>query len=216
MTRNRASSNRAMILPVRLRRVASGLIIDKVRSIAIRQLAFPVVKSAALYTPRASASIATLSGRARALPAARWPVLSPGAMLTVADLTYRIAGRALLENTSLTLPDGHHAGLVGRNGTGKSTLLKLIAGDLHADAGTVTLPTRARIGMLAQEAPDGPESLLDTVLAADQELSGLLAEAESASDPPPTAEIYTRLADIGAHPHTAPSARLLPRPAVHS
>mgnify|MGYP000391702369 CR=1 FL=1 len=51
--------------------------------------------------------------------------------------------------------------------------------ELHADAGTITLPTRSRIGMLAQEAPDGPESLLDTVLAADQELSGLLAEAES-------------------------------------
>jgi len=136
-------------------------------------------------------------------------------MLTVADLTYRIAGRALLENTSLTLPDGHHAGLVGRNGTGKSTLLKLIAGDLHADAGTVTLPTRARIGMLAQEAPDGPESLLDTVLAADQELSGLLAEAESASDPHRIAEIHTRLADIGAHAAPARASPESSRPGPH-
>src|SRR5258708_3364390 len=209
MTRNPASSNRAMILPVRLRRVASGLIIDKVRSIAIRQLAFPVVKSAALYTPRASASIATLSGRARALPAARWPVLSPGAMLTVADLTYRIAGRALLESTSLTLPDGHHAGLVGRNGTGKSTLLKLIAGELHADAGSIGMPSRTRIGILAQGAPDGPESLLDTVLAADQELSALQTEAESASDPHRIAEIHTRLADIGAHAAPARAASIL-------
>jgi ATP-binding cassette, subfamily F, member 3 len=130
-------------------------------------------------------------------------------MLTVTDLTYRIAGRPLLEGASLTLPDGHHAGLVGRNGTGKSTLLKLIAGELHADAGSIGLPSRARIGMLAQEAPDGPESLLDTVLAADQELSALLAEAESASDPHRIAEIHTRLADIGAHAAPARAASIL-------
>ena len=44
-------------------------------------------------------------------------------MLQINDLTYRIAGRLLLDNASLALPAGHHAGLVGRNGTGKSTLL---------------------------------------------------------------------------------------------
>jgi ATP-binding cassette subfamily F protein 3 len=130
-------------------------------------------------------------------------------MLTVTDLTYRIAGRPLLEGASLTLPDGHHAGLVGRNGTGKSTLLKLIAGELHADTGSIGLPSRARIGMLAQEAPDGPDSLLDTVLAADQELSALLAEAEHASDPHRIAEIHTRLADIGAHAAPARAASIL-------
>src|SRR5882724_7523082 len=130
-------------------------------------------------------------------------------MLTVTDLTYRIAGRALLESASLTLPNGHHAGLVGRNGTGKSTLLKLIAGELHADAGSIGLPSRTRIGMLAQEAPDGPESLVDTVLAADQELTALQAEAESASDPHRIAEIHTRLADIGAHAAPARAASIL-------
>src|SRR5882672_1914001 len=130
-------------------------------------------------------------------------------MLTVTDLTYRIAGRPLLEDASLTLPEGHHAGLVGRNGTGKSTLLKLIAGELHADTGSIGLPTRARIGMLAQEAPDGPESLLDTVLAADPELSGLLGEAETATDPHRIAEIHTRLADIGAHAAPARAASIL-------
>jgi ATP-binding cassette subfamily F protein 3 len=130
-------------------------------------------------------------------------------MLTITDLTYRVAGRTLIEGASLTLPDGHHAGLVGRNGTGKSTLLKLIAGELHADAGSVTLPSRARIGMLAQEAPDGPESLVETVLAADRERSRLLAEAEHASDPHRIAEIHTRLADIGAHAAPARAAAIL-------
>ena len=72
-------------------------------------------------------------------------------MLSIENLTYRIAGRVLLEGASLSLPAGHHAGLVGRNGSGKSTLLKLIAGDLHADAGDVSLPNGTRIGMVAQD-----------------------------------------------------------------
>src|SRR6266404_3406445 len=104
-------------------------------------------------------------------------------MLLIKDLTYRIAGRTLLDNISLSLPAGHHAGLIGRNGTGKSTLLKLIAGTLQADGGEIGLPANTRIGMLAQEAPDGPESLLETVLAADTERARLLAEAETAHDP---------------------------------
>ena len=83
-------------------------------------------------------------------------------MLQITDLTYRIAGRLLLDRASLALPAGHHAGLVGRNGTGKSTLLKIIAGDLHGESGSIDLPRNTRIGMVAQEAPDGPESLLDT------------------------------------------------------
>jgi ATP-binding cassette subfamily F protein 3 len=124
-------------------------------------------------------------------------------MLQINDLTYRIAGRVLLENASLALPAGHHAGLVGRNGTGKSTLLKIIAGELHAESGTIELPRNNRLGMLAQEAPDGPESLLDTVLAADTERTALLAEADHATDPHRIAEIHTRLADI--HAHTAPA-----------
>ena len=62
-------------------------------------------------------------------------------MLTIENLTYRIGGRLLLERASLALPAGHHAGLVGRNGTGKTTLLKLIAGELHADTGEIRCPT---------------------------------------------------------------------------
>jgi len=130
-------------------------------------------------------------------------------MLTIENLTYRIGGRVLLERASLALPAGHHAGLVGRNGTGKSTLLKLIAGELHADSGEINLPNNTRLGMVAQEAPDGPESLLDTVLKADTERTALLAEAEHASDPHRIAEIHTRLADIQAHRAPAKAASIL-------
>src|ERR1700758_1971601 len=104
-------------------------------------------------------------------------------MLMIDDLTLRIAGRALLEGASAQVPDGARVGLIGRNGTGKSTLFRAIAGDIAPEHGSIALPARARIGRLPQEAPDGPESLIDLVLAADRERSALLAEAEAAREP---------------------------------
>src|SRR6266436_9393677 len=100
-------------------------------------------------------------------------------MLTIAGLTYRIGGRALLDQASAQIPDGSKVGLVGRNGAGKSTLLDLIRGVLQPDAGTIELPRGHRIGFLAQEAPSGAATPLETVLAADTERARLLDERES-------------------------------------
>lgn len=130
-------------------------------------------------------------------------------MLQLTDLTLRIAGRPLLEGANLSLPDGAKAGFVGRNGSGKTTLFKAIVGELAPDSGSVSLPRAARIGRVEQEAPSGPRSLLDTVLAADAERTKLLAEAESATDPGRIAEIHIRLADIGAYEAEARAARIL-------
>ncbi len=130
-------------------------------------------------------------------------------MLVIDDLTLRIAGRALLEDASAQVPDGARVGLVGRNGAGKSTLFRAIAGDIAPDHGSIALPARARIGRLPQEAPDGPERLIDRGLAADRERTALLAEAEAAHDPHRIAEIQTRLADIGAHAAPARAAGIL-------
>src|SRR5215470_10947909 len=130
-------------------------------------------------------------------------------MLVIDDLTLRIAGRALLEGASIQVPAGARVGLVGRNGTGKSTLFRVIAGDIAPEHGSIALPARARIGRLPQEAPDGPELLIDLVLAADHERSRLLVEAEHASEPDRIADIQTRLADIGAHAAPARAARIL-------
>jgi ATP-binding cassette subfamily F protein 3 len=130
-------------------------------------------------------------------------------MLHINGLTYRIGGRLLLEDASAAVPEGHKIGIVGRNGTGKSTLFRLILGEIPSEAGTVTLPRNARIGTVAQEAPGGAESLIDTVLAGDAELSALLAEAETASDPHRIAEIQTRLADIEAHAARSRAATIL-------
>jgi ATP-binding cassette subfamily F protein 3 len=130
-------------------------------------------------------------------------------MLVIDDLSLRIAGRLLLDGASARVPDGARVGLVGRNGIGKTTLFRAIVGEHPLEHGSIALPARARIGRLAQEAPGGPEKLIDVVLAADTERSRLLAEAETARDPHRIAEIQTRLADIGAHAAPARAAAIL-------
>jgi ATP-binding cassette, subfamily F, member 3 len=130
-------------------------------------------------------------------------------MLVIDDLTVRIAGRSLLENASARITPGARVGLIGRNGTGKSTLFKVITGEMGAETGSIDIPPRWRIGRLAQEAPNGPESLLEVVLKAPSERTQLLEEAETATDPHRIADIQTRLADIGAHAAPARAASIL-------
>jgi ATP-binding cassette subfamily F protein 3 len=115
----------------------------------------------------------------------------------------------LLDEASARIPEGARVGLVGRNGIGKTTLFRAIVGEMPIEHGSIGMPARSRIGRLAQEAPNGPESLLDVVLSADTERLGLLAEAETATDPHRIAEIQTRLADIGAHAAPARAAAIL-------
>jgi ATP-binding cassette subfamily F protein 3 len=104
-------------------------------------------------------------------------------MLHINDLTHRIEGRLLFDKATTAIPAGHKVGIVGRNGTGKTTLLRLISGDLAPDDGTIGWPRTAKVGGVAQEAPSSEDSLIDTVLAADKERASLLAEAETAKDP---------------------------------
>lgn len=130
-------------------------------------------------------------------------------MLIINDLSLRIAGRLLLDHASLTLPAGSKAGLVGRNGTGKTTLFRAISGDLSAETGTISLPKNLRIGQVAQEAPGTDEPLIDIVLKADVERAALLAEEQAATDAHRIAEIHMRLADIDAHSAEARAATVL-------
>ena len=130
-------------------------------------------------------------------------------MITINDISARIAGRLLIDHASVALPSGTKAGLVGRNGAGKSTLFRIITGDLSAESGSISIPKNARIGQVAQEAPGTEESLISIVLSADKERAALLAEAETATDPHRIAEIQTRLADIGSHSAEARAATIL-------
>ena len=130
-------------------------------------------------------------------------------MLTVRDVTFSIAGKPLFQGASAQIPSGARVGLVGRNGSGKTTLFRLIRGELALDGGEITLPPRARIGGVAQEAPAESRSLIETVLAADTERAALMAEAETAKDPHRIAEVQTRLVDIQAHSAEARAASIL-------
>jgi len=130
-------------------------------------------------------------------------------MLVIDDLTIRVAGRLLIDSASARIPDGARVGLIGRNGTGKTTLFKAIVGEGGTESGQISAGARQRIGRLAQEAPAGPEKLIDIVLAADKERTDLLAEAETEADPHRIAEIHTRLADIDAHSAPARAASIL-------
>ncbi|WP_116597617.1 ABC-F family ATP-binding cassette domain-containing protein [Primorskyibacter marinus] len=130
-------------------------------------------------------------------------------MLKIQDITYSAEGRPLFEGASATIPDGHKVGLVGANGAGKTTLFKLIRGELVLEGGSLSLPSRARIGGVAQEVPASDTSLLDTVLEADTERASLMAAAETATDGTKIAEIQTRLADIDAWSAEARAASIL-------
>src|SRR3979409_1583284 len=103
-------------------------------------------------------------------------------MLSITDISVRIAGRLLIDHGSAQIVPGARVGLVGRNGVGKSTLFSAIRGELPTETGAITIPPRRRVGSLAQEAPDGPESLVNMVLKADIERDALLREADAAHD----------------------------------
>ena len=130
-------------------------------------------------------------------------------MIRIDDISYSIQGRQLLAGASATIPTGHKVGIVGRNGTGKTTLFHLITGKLLLDGGKVTAAKGLRIGGVSQEVPSNEVSLLDTVLAADTERAALLLEAETATDADRIGEIYERLTAIDAYSGEARAASIL-------
>jgi ATP-binding cassette subfamily F protein 3 len=118
-------------------------------------------------------------------------------MLLIKDLTLDAFGRRFFEEASVTIPTGAKVGLVGRNGIGKSTLFKVILGQLHSTSGEVSFPKAFRIATVDQEAGATPKTLLDTVLEADWERHALYQELETAP-PERIGEIHGRLIEIGA------------------
>jgi len=129
-------------------------------------------------------------------------------MLRIDNLVFDAWGRRFFDEASVTIPLGAKVGLVGRNGVGKSTLFKLIVGDLAPLGGEILLPKRARIGSVDQEHPATPVTLLDTILAADVQRETLTAELETA-EPEEIAEIYQRLNAIDADRAPSRAAEIL-------
>ena len=130
-------------------------------------------------------------------------------MLTISGITVRLGGRTIIDRASATVPTGARVGLIGRNGAGKSTLMKVLIGQIEPDEGSVDMPRRARLGYIAQEAPNGTATPFETVLAADTERAALLDEAETCLDADRLADVHERLIAIDAYTAPARAARIL-------
>ncbi|KAA6404810.1 ABC-F family ATP-binding cassette domain-containing protein [Candidatus Tokpelaia sp.] len=130
-------------------------------------------------------------------------------MLILDNISIRLAGRLLLDHSSVALPENGKIGFVGRNGAGKSTLFRALMGDLTLETGTIIMPAGLRIGQVAQEVPGSNDRLIDIVLAADKERAALLAEAETVRDPMRLAEIHMHLADKNAYAAPARAGAIL-------
>jgi ATP-binding cassette subfamily F protein 3 len=131
------------------------------------------------------------------------------AMLNLNGITVRLGGRTILDGASAALPPGSRVGLIGRNGAGKSTMVRVIAGLLEPDEGTAEMPRGSRLGYIAQEAPAGTATPFDTVLAADTERARLMIESETCEDPDRLGDVYERLIAIDAYTAPARAAQIL-------
>ena len=130
-------------------------------------------------------------------------------MLQLSNIFYSIQGKPIFEDASAVIPTGHKVGIVGRNGTGKTTLFKLIRKSLTPDSGKIEIPKYYKIGGVEQEAPACEKSLLQTVLEADIERTQLLKEVDNCKDGKRITYIYQRLEDINAYSAEARASSIL-------
>jgi len=117
-------------------------------------------------------------------------VLKFRAMIHIQNLSLHRGTQQLLAQASLTLHSGWKVGIVGANGAGKSSLFKLLLGELQPDGGELQLPTHLRIAHMAQEVEASDRSALDYVIDGDHRLRAVQAELA-------TADAENRAARIG-------------------
>ncbi len=133
-------------------------------------------------------------------------------MITISDAQLIRGTKTLLDEASLTIYPGHKVGLVGANGTGKSSLLALILGQLHLDKGEISVPSQWRIATVAQETPALDVSALEYVLDGDREFRELetqLAKAEAEDNGHRIAELHGKLDAVGGYSIRARAGTLL-------
>ena len=133
-------------------------------------------------------------------------------MIALRQVTFARAGRPLVVDASVQLHAGWRVGVVGANGSGKSSLFALLANELHAEAGDVELPPRWQIARVAQETPALPDSAIDFVLDGDAELRRIereLAEAEARGDGEAIGHLHARYGEIGGYSARARAAEVL-------
>ena len=133
-------------------------------------------------------------------------------MIELKDITLRRGAKVLLEGASVSIHAGEKVALVGRNGTGKSTLLALLSGALHEDRGSLTLPAGWRLAQVAQHMPETDAPATDFVISGDERLTHLreqLSKAEQSGDGMAIAQSHSDLQDAGAHDARARAEALI-------
>ncbi|HEX6571640.1 MAG TPA: ATP-binding cassette domain-containing protein [Steroidobacteraceae bacterium] len=133
-------------------------------------------------------------------------------MIQLRNLTLTRGVRRLIEGASLQIHTGWRVGVVGANGSGKSSLFALLRGELHAEAGDCDLPRDWRIASVAQETPALPQPAIEFVLDGDDELRGVeqaIVRADAAHDGHALAELHARLATIDGYSARARAAALM-------
>ena len=120
-------------------------------------------------------------------------------MIRLSQLTLRRGAKALLEGADLTLHAGDRAGLIGANGSGKTSLFALLRDELHADKGDVELPAHWRIAHVAQETPALDRVAVDYVIDGDATLRRLEQEVEATQDGNKLGELHAALVDADAY-----------------
>ena len=146
------------------------------------------------------------------LDAALPQIPSAHSVISFRNFALRRGERLLLSNVDLALHAGYRVGVVGRNGTGKSSLFAAVRGELEADKGDVDLPGKLRIASVAQETPSLPDAAIDFVLGGDTEVAAVLraeAEATAREDWEAVASAHAKMAEIGAYDAEARAGKLL-------
>ncbi len=133
-------------------------------------------------------------------------------MLTFSSLSLRRGTRLLIKEASFTIYRGEKVGIVGKNGTGKSSLLSLMLGELQPDAGSFDRPSQLVLAHVAQELDATDQSAIEFVMDGDEELRATeqaIARAEAADDGIRLGELHARYAAMGGYDARSRAARLL-------
>ena len=133
-------------------------------------------------------------------------------MIAFRDFALRRGERLLLSNVDLALHAGWRVGVIGRNGTGKSSLFAAVQGEVEADRGDIDVPARVRIASVAQETPALDDPALDFVLSGDAAVHAVLRaerEAMEREDWEAVAEAHHKLEELGGYDATARAGKLL-------
>jgi ATP-binding cassette, subfamily F, member 3 len=133
-------------------------------------------------------------------------------MLSFTNVTLRRGPRALLEGVTFTVYPGWRVGVIGRNGTGKSSLFSMLSGELQPDVGEIVMPKGVEIATVAQETPASPQAAIDYLLDGDFDLratEAALVDAEAAHDAVRISALHEHLHHIDGYGARARAATLL-------